>query len=96
MRDVAMDSLIIMGVPVTPYLAGAYNIRTTSDNERTLVVLDNKDDAVGLAEALEESQRRVAGHDMPKYVPYRINGQLRYGQFEFQTENGEHRIVIVR
>ena len=91
-----MNSLVIIGVPVTPYLAGAYNIRTTSDNERTLVVLDDKNDAEGLAEALAESQRRIEGHDMPKYVPYKINGKLRYGQFEFQTENGEHRIVIVR
>ena len=91
-----MNSLEIIGVPVTPYLAGAYNITTTSDNERTLVVLDDKDDAEGLAETLAELQRLIEGYDMPRYVPYEINGKPRYGEFDFQQENGEHKIVILR
>ena len=91
-----MNSLEIIGVPVTPYLAGAHDITKIAENERTLVVLDERNDAVGLAEALAEAQRRIKGYDMPKYVPYEINGKLRYGEFDFQQENGEHRIVILR
>ena len=91
-----MNSLEIIGVPVTRYLAGAYNITKMAENERTLVVLHERDDASGLAETLAEVQRRIEGHDMPKYVPYEINGQLRYGHFDLQQENGEHRIVILR
>ena len=93
MRDVAIESLVIMGFPVTQYLAGAYDITTTSDNERTQVILW---DAAGLTEVLAEVQRRIEWHDTPRYVPYKINGQLRYGQFDFQQENGEHKIVILR
>ena len=93
MRDVPMDSLEIMGFPVTQYLAGAYDITTMSDNERTQVFLW---DAAGLTEVLAEVQRRIEWHDTPKYVPYKINGKLKYGEFEFQQENGERSIVIVR
>ena len=93
MREVAIDSLEIMGFPVTQYLAGAHDIRTMSDNERTQVFLW---DAAGLTEVLAEVQRRIEWHDMPKYVPYKINGKLKYGQFEFQQENGERSIVIIR
>ena len=96
MREVDMNSLEIIGVPVTRYLAGAYNITKMAENERTLVVLDDRNDAAGLAEALAELQRRIEGYDMPKYVPYEINGKLRYGHFDFQEENGERSIVILR
>ena len=93
MRDVAIESLEIMGFPVTQYLAGAYDITNIAENERTLVCLW---DAAGLTEVLAEVQRRIEWHDTPRYVPYKINGQLRYGQFDFQQENGERSIVIVR
>ena len=96
MYDIPMDSLVIIGVPVTPYLAGAYDITKVAENERTLVVLDDKEDAAGLTEALAELQRRIEWYETPRYVPYKINGKLRYGEFEFQQENGEHKIVIVR
>ena len=93
MKDVPIDSLEIIGVPVTPYLAGAYDITRVAENERTLVILG---DLTGTAEDMEELQRRIEGHDMPKYVPYEINGKLKYGHFDLRSETGYHSIVILR